>query len=294
MSLDSERTFTYNRTMARDTSENTLRSRIRNIAQFYKKNARMPSFSEIGAMTGLKSKNAVFKLVGRLEKLKVLGRDKKGRLIPGSIASPVRVLGTIEAGFPSPAEEELVDTLSLDDLLIQNREATFLLKVSGDSMSGAGILPGDMVIVDKGGTAKSGDIVIAEPKALIGFAGPRVIEQTVRQKLPEGFQRAEFLVERGQVDRVVNRAEIPAVLGSILVTLMKGRARSKRAAERAELGVHVAVPVGVAQDDEAAEVLRVADLDDHAVGAVHPDGAGVPAHETGGFNPDIFFRLRGL
>jgi repressor LexA len=72
------------------------------------------------------------------------------------------VLGSVEAGFPSPAEEELVDNLSLDDLLIQNREATFLLKVSGYSMTGAGILPGDMVIVDKGRTPRSGDIVIAQ------------------------------------------------------------------------------------------------------------------------------------
>jgi repressor LexA len=142
--------------------EDRLRSRIRDIAQFYKKNRRMPSFSEIGEMTGLRSKNAVFKLVGKLEELKVLSRDSKGRLIPGSIASAVRILGTVEAGFPSPAEEELIDTLSLDELLIQNRDATFLLKVSGDSMSGAGILPGDMVIVDKGQTPKSGDIVIAE------------------------------------------------------------------------------------------------------------------------------------
>jgi SOS regulatory protein LexA len=148
--------------MARDILEDRLRSRIRDIAQFYSKNGRMPSFSEIGEMTGLRSKNAVFKLVGRLEELKVLNRDKKGRLIPGSISSPVRLLGIVEAGFPSPAEEELVDTLSLDELLIQNREATFLLKVSGDSMSGAGILPGDMVLVDKGRTARSGDIVIAE------------------------------------------------------------------------------------------------------------------------------------
>jgi SOS regulatory protein LexA len=148
--------------MARGISEGKLRSRIGNIARFYKKTGRMPSFSEIGEMTGLQSKNAVSKLVGRLEKLNVLGRDKKGRLTPGSLASPVRVLGTVEAGFPSPAEEELIDTLSLDDLLIQNRDATFLLKVSGDSMSGAGILPGDMVLVDKGRTARSGDIVIAE------------------------------------------------------------------------------------------------------------------------------------
>jgi len=148
--------------MVRDTKEERLRSRTRDISRFYNENGRMPSFSEIGEMAGLRSKNAVSKLINKLEQLKVLERDKKGRLIPVSIASSVRVLGTVEAGFPSPAEEELVDTLSLDELLIQNREATFLLKVSGDSMSGAGILPGDMVIVDKGQTPKSGDIVIAE------------------------------------------------------------------------------------------------------------------------------------
>jgi len=142
--------------------EGLLRSRARRIARFYKKNGRMPSFSEIGELVGLKSKNAVSKLVGKLEGFKILSRDKRGRLIPGSIAVSLRVLGTVEAGFPSPAEEELLDTLSLDELLIQNREATFLLKVSGDSMSGAGILPGDMVIVDKGQPPKSGDIVIAE------------------------------------------------------------------------------------------------------------------------------------
>lgn len=72
------------------------------------------------------------------------------------------VIGTVEAGFPSPAEEELVDTLSLDELLIRNREASFLLKVTGDSMTGAGILPNDMVVVDRSETPKSGDIVIAE------------------------------------------------------------------------------------------------------------------------------------
>ena len=139
-----------------------LRSRIRDIVRFRRESGRMPSFSELGEITGLRSKNAVSKLVARLEKLKVLERDSKGKLIPVSIANPVKVLGTVEAGFPSPAEEELVDTLSLDDFLIQNREATFLLKVSGDSMSGAGILQGDMVIVDKGQTPKSGDIVIAQ------------------------------------------------------------------------------------------------------------------------------------
>jgi len=148
--------------MTKEQREATLRSRIRGISRFYSGKGRMPSFSEIGEMAGLRSKNAVFKLVNKLEQLKVLERDEKGRLIPGSIASPIRILGTVEAGFPSAAEEALADTLSLDDFLIQNREATFLLKVSGDSMSGAGILPGDMVLVDKGRVPKSGDIVIAE------------------------------------------------------------------------------------------------------------------------------------
>ena len=86
-----------------------------------------------------------------------------GTFIPGKEnRSRTRVRGTVEAGFPSPAEEELVDTLSLDEMLIQNREASFLLRVTGDSMTGAGIMPGDMVIVDRGQTAKNGDIVIAE------------------------------------------------------------------------------------------------------------------------------------
>src|SRR5512146_799987 len=79
------------------------------------------------------------------------------KLTQQKLTRSVSVPGSIEAGFPSPAEEELVDNLSLDDLLIQNREATFLLKVSGDSMTGAGIMPGDMVIVDRGRTPKSGD-----------------------------------------------------------------------------------------------------------------------------------------
>ena len=148
--------------MKNEIQKDRLKSRAEAISGFYQRTGRMPSFSEIGEILGLRSKNAVSKLVSRLEEINVLERDKTGRLIPGSIAYPVKILGTVEAGFPSPAEEELADNISLDDMLIQNRAATFLLKVSGDSMSEAGILPGDMVIVDRGQTPKSGDIVIAE------------------------------------------------------------------------------------------------------------------------------------
>ena len=74
-----------------------------------------------------------------------------------------------------------------------------------------------------GGVAASfaflGDIIIAEPKALIGFAGPRVIQQTIGQELPEGFQRSEFLLEHGMVDRIVSRLELREHLALILSLL---------------------------------------------------------------------------
>ena len=66
-----------------------------------------------------------------------------------------------------------------------------------------------------------GDIVIAEPRSLIGFAGPRVIEQTVRQTLPEGFQRAEFLIEKGAIDMIVDRRVMRDKLATLLAILQK-------------------------------------------------------------------------
>ncbi len=66
-----------------------------------------------------------------------------------------------------------------------------------------------------------GDVVIAEPKALIGFAGPRVIEQTVREQLPEGFQRAEFLLEKGAVDMVIDRRELRTELARLMALLTR-------------------------------------------------------------------------
>ena len=71
--------------------------------------------------------------------------------------------------------------------------------------------------------AMLGDLNLAEPKALIGFAGPRVIEQTVREKLPEGFQRSEFLVEHGAVDLIVNRRDMRDQVATLLAMLMSNR-----------------------------------------------------------------------
>ena len=92
-------------------------------------------------------------------------------------------------------------------------------------------LPYVVVLTDPttGGVTASyamlGDIHLAEPGALIGFAGPRVIEQTIRETLPPGFQRSEYLVEKGMVDRVTHRKDLPETLGSVLGTLMMGRKR---------------------------------------------------------------------
>jgi acetyl-CoA carboxylase carboxyl transferase subunit beta len=69
--------------------------------------------------------------------------------------------------------------------------------------------------------AMIGDVVIAEPGALIGFAGPRVIEQTVRETLPEGFQRSEFMLKHGAIDMIVDRREMRDKLAALLTMLLK-------------------------------------------------------------------------
>lgn len=145
-----------------ETMDNKLKKRLDLARDFYRENNRMPSFSELGSLWDLRSKNAVSKVVENLVRLGALEKDARGRLLPGDLARPLKVLGTVAAGFPSPAEEELIDTISLDEFLIGNQQATFMLKVSGDSMKDAGILPGDLVIVDRSATPKNNDIVIAE------------------------------------------------------------------------------------------------------------------------------------
>jgi acetyl-CoA carboxylase carboxyl transferase subunit beta len=66
-----------------------------------------------------------------------------------------------------------------------------------------------------------GDVVIGEPKALIGFAGPRVIENTVREKLPEGFQRSEFLMQKGAIDMIVDRRKLRPTIAKLLAQLQR-------------------------------------------------------------------------
>jgi SOS regulatory protein LexA len=133
------------------------------ILNFYRNHKRMPGYAEIMQLVGFKSKNAVFKLVNKLIEQGVVSKDSKGRLIPNKLIGEVPVLGLVEAGFPSVAEEEVLDTMSIDEYLIGDKEASYMLEVKGDSMIDAGIQEGDLVIAERTQREpRDGDIVIAE------------------------------------------------------------------------------------------------------------------------------------
>ncbi len=128
---------------------------------FYKMNRRMPSFSELMKLWGYKTKSAVNYRVNAFIEAGVIAKDSLGKLIPMQLEQGTRVLGLVEAGFPSAAEEELLDVMSFDEYLTPNKESTYILKVKGDSMKDAGICEGDMVIVERRSTVKPGQIVVA-------------------------------------------------------------------------------------------------------------------------------------
>jgi SOS regulatory protein LexA len=132
------------------------------IISFYKNRKRMPSYQEIMDLVGFKSKNAAYKLVHKLIEQGVLSKDSDGRLIPNRLIGEVPVLGLVEAGIPSVADETMLDTMSFDEYLIKEKEKTFVLEVKGDSMIEEGIKEGDLVVVERRNEPKDGDIVIAE------------------------------------------------------------------------------------------------------------------------------------
>ena len=101
--------------------------------------------------------------MSKLEQLGYLRKNAKGKIkFTPQLTGSIKLLGQVQAGFPSPAEEELVDVLSLDDFLVHRPEATYMLTVSGDSMIEAGIHPGDIILVERGGRPRNGDIVVAQ------------------------------------------------------------------------------------------------------------------------------------
>ena len=139
-----------------------LHDKANRLRRFYARERRVPGCDEMLKLFGYKSKNAVYGLLNKLHDEGYIVKKRRKFALTGKITGSIRLLGSVAAGFPSPAEEELLDTLSLDEFLIDRPEATFMLKVSGDSMIDAGIYPGDIVLVEKGKAPRNNDIVIAQ------------------------------------------------------------------------------------------------------------------------------------
>lgn len=132
------------------------------LVQFYHDQGRMPGYNEMMRMFGFRSKNAVFKLLNKLAEAGEIEKDARGRITPGRSFGTISVLGVVEAGFPAAAEEQELDTVNLDELLVENKDRSFLLQVKGDSMIEAHIADGDLVVAERNEHPKNGDIVIAE------------------------------------------------------------------------------------------------------------------------------------
>ncbi len=136
------------------------------IENFYGKYKRMPSYSEVAIIYGFASKFAAHKKVQDFIERDLLSKDSKGKLLPKnfvtSLTKKVQVLGTVEAGFGSPYEETANGKTTLDDYMISHKSTTFMMRVTGDSMCDAGILDGDMLLVEKVSLARINSIIVAE------------------------------------------------------------------------------------------------------------------------------------
>jgi repressor LexA len=140
----------------------TLQDVEKKITAFFRNQGRMPTYSEIAEIIGVRSKSVVHFWVAKLLSAGILQKDAKGFLFLRRNPRALKLAGEVCAGFPSPAEEELRDIISFDEYLIRNPETSFLLSVTGDSMIEAGIREKDLVIVEKNKEPQNGDIILAE------------------------------------------------------------------------------------------------------------------------------------
>ena len=139
-----------------------LADKIRQLREFYRRENRVPNYDEMQKVFGYRSKGTVSALMQKLHDAGFVVKRNRRIELTGKLTGGLRLLGAVKAGFPSPAEEELRDGISLDEFLVKKPDATFMLTVSGDSMVDAGIHPGDLVLVERGATPKNNDIVVAQ------------------------------------------------------------------------------------------------------------------------------------
>lgn len=138
------------------------RSYLSLLQDYYAQHRALPSYSSIGQLLGLKSKSSVAAMVARLKLVGYLDSTPDRRLAPTKrfFERPLAE-SPVHAGLPNPIEDAPADALTIDDYLIERPSQTVLVRVKGDSMVDAGILEGDLVVVEKTATAKRGDIVVA-------------------------------------------------------------------------------------------------------------------------------------
>ncbi len=138
------------------------------IREFQSKRGYSPSLADLALAFGVRSKNAIAKVVNALEREKQLEKDPKGRIkileVPDTHEEykpmVLPLFGPIAAGFATAAEEQAEELVDLEGFLVKDRANTFLLRVKGDSMTDAGIQEGDIVIVERGKEPKAGNIVV--------------------------------------------------------------------------------------------------------------------------------------
>ncbi len=133
-----------------------------NLVTFYRKTKRMPSYAEMMALFEVRSKSVVSYWIEKLIEKGILEKDPQGHLKLSGIYFGIPLVGHVAAGLPVSAEESSREVVSMDEYLVTKPDSSFLLRVTGDSMTGAGIMDGDLVIVERGRLPKNGDIVLAE------------------------------------------------------------------------------------------------------------------------------------
>ncbi len=132
------------------------------LVAFYRSSKRMPTYTEMMDLFEVRSKSVVSYWIDKLIEKGILEKDAQGFLKLSGISFGIPLVGNVAAGLPVSAEENIRDVVSMDEYLVAKPDSSFLLRVTGDSMIGAGIMEGDLVIVERNRTPKNGDIVLAE------------------------------------------------------------------------------------------------------------------------------------
>jgi len=187
----------------------TLQDVEKKITAFFLDSGRMPTYSEIAEIIGVRSKSVVHYWVAKLLDAKILQQDAKGYLTLTRNPRALKLAGEVCAGIPSPAEEELRDIISFDEYLVKNPATSFLLSVTGDSMIDAGIREKDLVIVENNREPKNGDIILAEVDGnwtmkYFRKKGEMVILEAANSKYPTIIPRADLRIA-GVITAVVRK-----------------------------------------------------------------------------------------